>query len=58
MAGDGKIHMPGGMGGLVRYDEEYKSRFMITPMQVVGFLIAIIVLVIALNVVFPISAAA
>ena len=46
MAGDGKIHMPGGMGGLVRYDEEYNSRFMLTPMHVVAFIVLIILCVV------------
>lgn len=50
---DNKIHMPGGMGGLLRYDEEYKSRFMLSPMQVVGYLIAIIAFVIILKAFFP-----
>jgi preprotein translocase subunit Sec61beta len=58
MAGDGKIHMPGGMGGLVKYDEEYKSRFMLSPMQVVGFLIGVAVLVILLKVFWPVAVAA
>ena len=49
MAGDGKIHMPGGMGGLMRYDEEYQSRFMIKPTHVMGFVIFIIVLVIGMK---------
>lgn len=54
MVNDGKINLPGGMGGLVRYDEEYKSRFMITPTQVIGFIIAIIVLVVALKIFWPV----
>jgi preprotein translocase subunit Sec61beta len=49
MAGDGKIHMPGGMGGLMRYDEEYQSRFMISPTHVMGFVVFIIVLVIGMK---------
>jgi preprotein translocase subunit Sec61beta len=55
MAGDGKIHMPGGMGGLVRFDSEYKSRFMLSPYHVVGFLIAIVVFVIILKNVWPVA---
>lgn len=49
MAGDGKIHMPGGFGGLMRYDEEYESRFMISPAFVIGFCIAIVLFVIGLK---------
>jgi len=50
-----KIQMPGAFGGLMRYDEEYQSRFMLSPSQIVGFIIAIIVLVLILKVFFPIS---
>ena len=38
-----KMQMPGAFGGLMRYDEEYKSRFMISPKIIVAFIIAIIV---------------
>ena len=54
MANDGKINMPGGMGGLVRYDSEYKSRFMLSPAYVVAFLIAVVAFVIALKVFMPV----
>ncbi len=54
MASDNKIHMPGGMGGLMRYDEEYTSRFMISPMQVIIFLILIVVVVLAAKMFWPI----
>ena len=52
---DNKIHMPGMFGGLMRYDEEYNSRFMLTPMQVIGFLIAITVFVLVLKFIFPVA---
>lgn len=55
---DNKINMPGGMGGLMRFDSEYKSRFMLSPMQVVGFIVGIVVLVVALKIMFPIAVAA
>ncbi len=51
---DDKISMPGGMGGLVRYDSEYKSRFMIGPMQVVAFIALVIVVVILFRIFFPV----
>lgn len=57
MANDGKINMPGGMGGLVRYDSEYKSRFMLTPTHVVIFLIIIVLLVIGLKFLMPVPVA-
>ncbi|MEK6818810.1 MAG: preprotein translocase subunit Sec61beta [Nanoarchaeota archaeon] len=46
---ENKIHLPGGFGGITRYDEEYQSRFRITPTQVVGFIIAVIIVVLALK---------
>ena len=54
MAEDNKIHMPGAFGGLMRYDEEYTSRFMVTPGQVIGFVVAVVVCVVALRVFFPV----
>lgn len=51
---DNKISMPGVFGGLMRYDEEYSSRFMLSPGQVIGFVIAVAVAVIALKVFFPV----
>ncbi len=53
MAQDSKIHMPGTFGGLMRYDSEYKSRFMISPAVVVAFIIVVLVFVFALKVLFP-----
>ena len=49
MADDNKISMPGSMGGLMRYDEEYKSRFMLSPYHIIGFLVLIMVFVIGLK---------
>jgi len=58
MAGDGKISMPGGFGGLMRYDEEYKSRIMLSPYHVIAFLILIMLFVIGLKLFWPISTGA
>jgi preprotein translocase subunit Sec61beta len=55
MAEDNKISMPGSMGGLMRYDEEYKSKFMLSPAVVIGFIIGIVVLVIAFKLLFPVA---
>lgn len=41
MAKDSKIHIPG-FGGLVRYDEEYKSKFMLKPEYVIVFIILLV----------------
>ena len=50
MASDNRIHMPGSFGGLMRYDEEYESKFMLSPMQIVAFIILIIVFTLALKI--------
>ncbi len=55
MAGDGKISMPGSMGGLMRYDEEYKSKFMLSPTHVIAFIILVIIFVIALKILWPVG---
>jgi preprotein translocase subunit Sec61beta len=55
MAGDGKIHMPGSFGGLMRYDEEYNSRFMLSPTHVIIFLILILLFVLSLKLFWPIG---
>ena len=55
MAGDGKINMPGGMGGLMRYDEEFKSKIMLNPSHVVGFIILVILFVIGLKIFWPVA---
>ena len=48
-----KISMPGVFGGLMRYDEEYSSRFMISPAQVIAFLVIIVLAVIGLRMFWP-----
>jgi preprotein translocase subunit Sec61beta len=55
MAGQGPINLPSGMGGLVRYNEEYESRFHLSPAHVIGFVILTVLFVVALRVFFPIS---
>jgi preprotein translocase subunit Sec61beta len=55
MANDNKISMPGAFGGLVRYDEEYDSKFMITPTHVLVFVILIILFVIFMKMLFPVG---
>lgn len=55
MAQDNKMHMPGVFGGLMRYDDEYSSKFMLSPTAIVAFIVAIIVLVLALKIFFPIG---
>jgi len=52
---DNVISTPSGFGGLMRYNEEYPSRFKLSPTHVVAFIIAIILFVIVLNIMFPVS---
>jgi len=40
----------------MRYDTEYKSRFMISPAAVVGFVVSVLLFVIALKILFPVGA--
>ncbi|MEK6889526.1 MAG: hypothetical protein AABW80_05475 [Nanoarchaeota archaeon] len=48
------IEMPGPFGGIMRYDSEYKSKFMLSPMQVIGFIILILIFIVVLKVFFPV----
>jgi preprotein translocase subunit Sec61beta len=45
-----KMSMPSGMGGLVRYFDEYKSKIEFKPGHIVILTIIIIILMILLNV--------
>ena len=54
MANQG-ISMPSGAGGLMRYNEEYKSILKIKPSHVILFIILIIALLAVLKLFFPIS---
>ncbi|MBI2631713.1 preprotein translocase subunit Sec61beta [Candidatus Pacearchaeota archaeon] len=53
MASDNKISMPGAFGGLMRYDEEYNSKFIFTPTQIIGFVIVIVIFVLLLKLFWP-----
>lgn len=55
MAQNQGVQTPSGFGGLVRFNEEFDSRFKLTPWQVVGFLILIGLFVLALNVFWPVG---
>lgn len=46
---DNKVQMPSGFGGLMRYDEEYESKFPIAPSHVITFIILIVVFRVALS---------
>ena len=53
MANQGII-MPSGAGGLMRYNEEYKSMLKIKPAHVILFIILIIAFITVLKLFFPI----
>jgi len=46
---DNSVNMPSGFGGLVKFKEEYESKFNLKPMHIVIFVILIIVFRIALH---------
>lgn len=45
---DSNVQMPAGFGGLMRYGEEFESKFMLKPAHVIAFVILIILFRIAL----------
>ncbi|MAG61294.1 hypothetical protein CMI43_00520 [Candidatus Pacearchaeota archaeon] len=49
-----QMQMPSSFGGLMRYNEEYKSPFKLSPAQVIVFIIAIIGFVAAMKIFWPI----
>ena len=56
MANDNKISMPSGMGGLMRYFDEYKSKIQMKPAYVVGLIVLIILCVVLIfPAIFPIK---
>jgi len=48
--------MPTGFGGLMRFSEEYKSKFMLDPKHVIIFIVASIIFVAALKIFWPVVA--
>ncbi|MFA5259377.1 MAG: preprotein translocase subunit Sec61beta [Candidatus Pacearchaeota archaeon] len=54
MANQG-LSMPSSGGGLMRYNEEYKSKLMLKPSHVVLFIILIVVFVVSLKIFYPIA---
>lgn len=50
-----QLQMPSSFGGLMRYNEEYKSPFKLSPVQVVIFIVAVIVFVAVMKIFWPIS---
>ena len=52
MATDNKISMPAGFGGLMRFDEEYASKFNLKPTHVIVFVILIVAFRVGLGMFF------
>jgi len=55
MAKDNQIQMPGVFGGLMRYNDEYKSSIMFKPWHIIAFIVALAAVVIALKILYPIT---
>ncbi|RME54768.1 preprotein translocase subunit Sec61beta [Candidatus Woesearchaeota archaeon] len=49
MAKNNRISMPQSGGGLVRYFDEFKSKFEIDPKVVIGLIVAVIVIMFFLH---------
>ena len=49
MAKGGNVRMPSGMGGLIRYFDEYKSKISITPGSVIVLAIFVMIIIILLH---------
>ena len=49
MGKDDKIRMPSGQGGIMRYFDEYKSRFEISPTAVIVLCFVIMIVVLILH---------
>ncbi|MFH1133241.1 MAG: preprotein translocase subunit Sec61beta [Nanoarchaeota archaeon] len=49
MSKQDKIQMPSGMGGLVRYFDDYKSKIEFQPQHVVIFIVLVLALVLLLH---------
>jgi preprotein translocase subunit Sec61beta len=47
---DSGVNVPSGFGGLVKFKEEYQSKFNLKPMHVVIFIILIVVFRVALGI--------
>ena len=53
---DNKMSLPGSFGGIMRYDEEYESKFMLSPNHVIAYIILVVVVVIGLRLFWTVAA--
>lgn len=51
---DSGINVPSGFGGLVKFKEEYKSKFNLKPTHIIVFIILIVLFRISLSFIFKI----
>lgn len=49
-----QLQMPSSFGGLMRYNEEYKSSFRLSPTQVVIFIILVVAFVSIMKIFWPV----
>ncbi|HLA23228.1 MAG TPA: preprotein translocase subunit Sec61beta [Candidatus Nanoarchaeia archaeon] len=52
MAGNESINLPGGFGGLMRFNEEYQSVFNLKPTHIIVFVILIVAFRIGLDFIY------
>jgi len=50
MARDNKVQMPSGMGGLVRYFDEYKSKIEFKPGHIIVMVVVVMIIIIILHI--------
>lgn len=49
-----QLQMPSSFGGLMRYNEEYKSSFRLSPTQVIIFIILVVAFVSVMKIFWPV----
>jgi preprotein translocase subunit Sec61beta len=49
MADDNRINLPSGMGGLMRYFDEYKSKIQIKPAYIIALIVLFVIIEIILR---------
>jgi preprotein translocase subunit Sec61beta len=47
---DSGVNVPSGMGGLIKFKEEYESKFNLKPVHIVVFVILLVVFRVALGI--------
>jgi len=52
MANQNQVNLPGGFGGLVRYNEEYPSKFNLKPTYVIVFIVLILLFRVSLGIIY------